>query len=311
LPGPLTQRSLTGLVCAAECDLARTKSRTGGPKGGAQSTGPLLCSAAVLARLGTALFSLLYWPLSFAVMLVGALATLALLLLRLPYQRVHMWVTSPVFSSCVPLSLTRMRVHYHPGFEPERRAIYTQNHVNLLDGMVAAAAIPHAFSGLMNAWQFKIPIYGWLMTMSKGIAVHRGRRDKTLQAISDAARERKRIGMSVLTFPEGHRSVDGKIRPFRRGVFLMAGNAELPIVPIAVRGMFEVNRKGSFLFHPGRTVDVFVGPQFDTVGLDEQELYALAERVHGFMVHCYEHGKWPELVESTDALGSPHASARA
>jgi 1-acyl-sn-glycerol-3-phosphate acyltransferase len=261
----------------------------------------------VLARLGTALFTLLYWPISFALMLVGALATLVLLLVRFPYQRVHLWVTAPVFRSCVPLSITRMHVHYHPAFEPERRAVYVQNHVNLLDGMVAAAAIPHAFSGLMNAWQFKIPIYGWLMALSKGIPVRRGRRDQTLQEISNAARERKRIGMSVLTFPEGHRSSDGKIAPFRRGVFMMARNAEMPVVPIAVRGMYEVNRKGSLAFHPGRTVDVFVGPQFDTAGLDDQGVGELAERVRAFMVCCIEHGEWPEAIQATH--GRPEQAA--
>jgi 1-acyl-sn-glycerol-3-phosphate acyltransferase len=217
-----------------------------------------------------------------------------------------------VFGSCVPASLTRLRVHYHPAFEPERRAVYVQNHINLLDGMVAAIVIPHAFSGLMNAWQFKIPIYGWLMSMSKGIPVHRGRRDQTLREISEAARERKRIGMSVLTFPEGHRSADGKIAPFRRGVFMMARNADMPLVPIAVRGMYEVNRKGSVLFHPGRTVDVFVGPQIDTTGVSDQDLPALADRVRDFMVHCMEHGEFPESVELTRAAEpSPHASARA
>jgi 1-acyl-sn-glycerol-3-phosphate acyltransferase len=265
-----------------------------------------------MARLGTALFTLIYWPLAFAVMLVGAIGTLVLLLLGFPYPRVRTWVTAPVFSSCVPLSLTRLRVHYHPAYDPERRAVYVQNHVNLLDGMVAAVVIPHAFSGLMNAWQFKIPIYGWLMTMSKGIPVHRGRRDQTLQEISEAARERKRIGMSVLTFPEGHRSVDGKIASFRHGVFTMARNAEMPLVPIAVRGMYEVNRKGSVLFHPGRTVDVFVGPQLDATGVSDQDLPALAERVRGIMAHCVEHGEWPQSVESTrTAQASPHAGARA
>jgi 1-acyl-sn-glycerol-3-phosphate acyltransferase len=261
-----------------------------------------------MARLGTALFTLLYWPISFALMLVGAVVTLVLLLVRFPYQRVHLWVTAPVFSSCVPLSLTRMHVHYHPAFEPERRAVYVQNHVNLLDGMVASAAIPHAFSGLMNAWQFKIPIYGWLMSLSKGIPVRRGRRDKTLQEISDAARERKRIGMSVLTFPEGHRSADGKIAPFRRGVFMMARNADMPVVPIAVRGMYEVNRKGSLAFHPGRTVDVFVGPQFDTAGLDDQGVGELADRVRAFMVHCLEHGEWPEAIQAPHGQPEPAAN---
>lgn len=250
----------------------------------------------MLARLGTTLFTLVYWPVSFAWMLVGATTTLVLLVLRFPYQRVHVWITAPVFRGCVPLSFTRMRVHYHPDFDPEQRSVYTQNHVNLLDGMVASAVIPHAFSGLMNAWQFKIPIYGWLMSMSKGIPVHRGRRDETMRAISEAARERKRIGMSVLTFPEGHRTADGQIGSFRRGVFMMARRAEMPVVPIAVRGMFEVNCKGSMLFHPGRTVDVFVGPQFHPAHVSEQELPAFAEQVRGFMVHCLEHGQWPESV---------------
>jgi 1-acyl-sn-glycerol-3-phosphate acyltransferase len=261
-----------------------------------------------MARLGTALFTLLYWPISFALMFVGAVGTLVLLLLGFPYQRVQGWVTQPVFSRCVPLSFTRMHVHYHPAFDPERRSVYTQNHVNLLDGMVAAAAIPHAFSGLMNAWQFKIPIYGWLMSMSKGIAVRRGRRDQVLQEISDAARERKRIGMSVLTFPEGHRTADGKIQPFRRGVFVMARNAEMPVVPIAVRGMYEVNRKGSPAFHPGRTVDVFVGPQFDATGLDDEELGAFADRVREFMVHCVEHGEWPEASQAAHERLEPAAN---
>ena len=140
----------------------------------------------LLRRLGLAVFSLAFWTLAFSWMLVGATLTFVFLLLRVPYQRVHMWITAPIFVGVVPLALTRVRIHYHPGFDPERRSVFTQNHINLLDGHLASAAIPHAFSGLMNAWQFKIPIYGWLMSMSKGIPVHRGRRDETIKSISEA-----------------------------------------------------------------------------------------------------------------------------
>ncbi|MCA9705517.1 MAG: 1-acyl-sn-glycerol-3-phosphate acyltransferase [Myxococcales bacterium] len=251
----------------------------------------------MLRRVGVIAFSLFYWPAAFGLMLVGAVLSLVLLALRFPYQRVHLWVTAPIFSACVPLSLTRMRVHHHPDLDPQRPSIYTQNHINLIDGMVAAGVIPHAFSGLMNAWQFKIPIYGWLMALSKGIAVHRGRGD-TITQISEAAAERKRIGMSVLTFPEGHRTLDGKIHEFRRGVFLMARNAEMPVVPIAVKGMYEVNRKGSFLFFPGRSIDVFVGPQLDPTGLSDEEIAAFARRVEDYTVHCFVHGEFPDAVEA-------------
>ena len=245
-------------------------------------------------------WSTIFWSLAFSWMLVGAVVTILLLLVGLPYQRVHMWVTAPVFKRVIQLALVRMHLHYHPAFDPERRSVFAQNHVNLLDGHLASWAIPHAFSGLMNAWQFKIPIYGWLMAMSKGIPVRRGRRDETLNEISRECAERRRIGMSVLVFPEGHRTLDGKIRPFRRGVFLMARNAGMPIVPVVAKGMYELNRKGTNIFYPFVRVDVFVGPQFETEGLTDAQIGELADRVRAFSVHCLEQGRWPDAEPASD-----------
>lgn len=261
----------------------------------------------LLHRALLVLWSIVFWSLAFSWMLVGVVITLVLLVVGVPYQKVHMWVTAPVFKRVVQVALARMQLHYHPGFDPERRSIFAQNHVNLLDGHLASWAIPHAFSGLMNAWQFKIPIYGWLMAMSKGIPVRRGRRDETLREISREAAERKRIGMSVLVFPEGHRTVDGKIKPFRRGVFLMARNAGMPVVPVCAKGMYELNRKGTNIFHPFVPIDVFIGPQFETEGLSDTEIGDLAERLHAWSVHCLEHGRWPEPHAEADA-GGPGAN---
>lgn len=240
------------------------------------------------------LWSLVFWSTAFVWMLVGALLSILLLVVGVPYPKVHMWVTAPIFKRCVQLSLTRMHLHYHPDFDPERPSVFGQNHVNLLDGHLASWAIPHAFSGLMNSWQFKIPIYGWLMAMSKGIPVKRGRRDETIKQISEEARKRREIGMSVLTFPEGHRTADGSVRPFRRGVFLMARNAGYPFVPIAAKGMYDVNRKGTSVFFPFQRVDVFVGPQFETEGLSDAEIGELANKLREWSVHCLEHGRWPD-----------------
>jgi 1-acyl-sn-glycerol-3-phosphate acyltransferase len=249
---------------------------------------------------GLALFTLWVWVGSFVWMLVGALITLALLLVGFPYPKVHMWVTAPIFGSVLRLATIRLRVTYHPDFDPQRPSVYTQNHINLLDGHLASAVIPHAFSGLMNAWQFKIPIYGWLMSMSKGIPVRRARRDRVIAEISEAARDRKNIGMSVLTFPEGHRTVDGEVRPFRRGVFFMARNAGMPMVPIAVRGMYEVQNKSTRFFYPLRLVEVFVGPQYDTEGLDDEAVGELADELCRQTRHWVRYGHWAE----TDAASA-------
>lgn len=241
-----------------------------------------------------AVWSLVFWTTAFAWMLVGALLTYALLLVGVHYRRVHMWVTAPTFKRCVQLALVKLRVHYHRDFDPEVRGVFAQNHVNLLDGHAAAWAIPHAFSGLMNAWQFHIPIYGWLMRASKGIPVHRGRRDEVVRKLIEAAKSRHEMGMSILVFPEAHRSRDGRVQRFNRGVFLMAAGAGLPVVPVAVRGMFQVNRKGSNLFHPFQRVDIFVGPQFSTAGVTDRNVNDFAEQMRAYVDHCLEQGEFPE-----------------
>jgi 1-acyl-sn-glycerol-3-phosphate acyltransferase len=255
-----------------------------------------------LAKRGLlALWSMVFWAAAFSWMLVGVVGSIALLVVGFPYTKVHVWVTGRMFKRTVQLSLTRLHLHYHPEFDRERRSVFAQNHVNLLDGHLAAWAIPHAFSGLMHAWQFKIPIYGWLMSLSKGIPVTRGRRDETIRMISDEARQRRAIGMSVLVFPEGHRTLDGMVRQYRKGVFLMARNAGYPVVPIAARGMYDLNRKGSWIFHPLQRVDVFVGPQFETAGLTDDEVGKFADRIREWTVYCLEHGTWPEEAAANDA----------
>jgi 1-acyl-sn-glycerol-3-phosphate acyltransferase len=261
----------------------------------------------LLISAGQALFSISVWIAAFTWMLVGVLGTLSWLVLGVPYPVVHRWITAPVFSKVPLLATIRVRVHYHPRFDRDVRCVFMQNHVNLLDGHVAANVIPHAFCGIMNAWQFKIPIYGWLMALSKGIGVHGSRREGIVRELSDAALERKALGMSILAFPEAHRTLDGKVKPFRRGVFLMARNADMPVVPVAVRGLYEANNKHQgWRFRPFRRVDVFVGPQLPTTGLSDAEVAELANDVHAYVVYCMDHGRFPgATAAATSAAPTP------
>jgi 1-acyl-sn-glycerol-3-phosphate acyltransferase len=269
-------------------------------------------NVSVLRYVGCVAISLVIWGGGFSWMLVGATLTMLLVMVGVPYQRVHNWVTAPLFVHVVRVfAMTRLRIHYHPGFDPQRRSVFAQNHVNLMDGHVASAAIPHEFSGLMNAWQFWIPIYGWLMWLSKGIGVHRNGRERLIAELTAAAKERKRIGMSILTFPEGHRTHDGSVQSFRRGVFIMARNAEMPVVPIAVRGFFEVNRKGSFLVFPFRTVDVYVGPQYETAGLSDAQVGELANALQIIVAHGVDKGGWPEVMPRVPTPDDAHADDEA
>ncbi|MFT7580152.1 MAG: 1-acyl-sn-glycerol-3-phosphate acyltransferase, partial [Myxococcota bacterium] len=184
-------------------------------------------------------------------------------------------------------------------FDRKQTSVFCQNHVNLLDAFTACASIPQPFVGLMLAWHFKVPGYGWMMRATNGIPVHSG--ERRTQLLCEAARDRASKGLSILSFPEAHRTLDGKMRPFKRGVFFMARDAELPIVPLAVRGMFEVNRKGSGVIRPGK-VDVYVGPQLATAHLDDQGITDLAARIGTAM---------SRYVDGEDASGAGIAALAA
>lgn len=258
-----------------------------------------------LAKLGQYAFSVWVWGSGFAWMLVAVVATFPLLLLGFPYSKIHRWITAPLFASCTKLATLRIRVHYHPEFQPDRPSVFCQNHINLLDGHVASMAIPHAFSGIMNAWQFKIPIYGWLMWAAKGIPIHSDRRASIIDDLSRAARARRDEGMSILAFPEGHRTTTGKTGPFKRGVFSMARNAEMPIVPLAVRGLYGANNKNmGWRFRPFVPVDVFVGPQFETEGLSEPDVVRMARAARNYLQTCLDNGQFPALRTTAELLAS-------
>ena len=82
--------------------------------------------------------------------------------------------------------------------------------------------------------------------------------------------------ISILTFPENHHTMNGQIRSYRRNAFFITREAGLPVVPICVRGCYEVLRKGTWIVRPGN-IEIFVGAQVETVGLSDAEINVLAE----------------------------------
>ncbi|MCA9692535.1 MAG: lysophospholipid acyltransferase family protein [Nannocystaceae bacterium] len=246
---------------------------------------------APLAKLTRVAHSTFVWGASFTVM-SGVVVFGGGLAPFIPFKHTHTRIGGPGMGACLKIAAQDVDIYYHPDFDPERRGVYCQNHVNLMDAHAACAAIPHAFCGMMNAWQFKIPVYGWIMTLADGIPVPKQASGR-YEAVAQAARDRADKGISILTFPEAHRTLDGGVRPFKRGVFFMARSAGLPVIPLATHGMFHLMRKGSFLINPA-PVKIFVGPQIDTVGLDDDQIGELADRMHAVVSAFSDTGEVPE-----------------
>jgi 1-acyl-sn-glycerol-3-phosphate acyltransferase len=115
--------------------------------------------------------------------------------------------------------------------------------------------------------------------------------------IAAAARQRITEGLSILVYPEAHRTRDGKVHDFKKGAFLLARDVGLPIVPLATRGMFEMNRKGTWLFRPSK-ITLYVGAPIETVGLEQRGAARRSSSAPTQIIRDFaEHGIIPDEPE--------------
>lgn len=171
----------------------------------------------------------------------------------------------------------RMRYHVDPAVDPRRPYIFVQNHVNHFDFVVLHNAVPHFTQGMNLRRHFRYPVYGWFMRARGTLAVddapgqfERLRREMAAELAA---------GRSLLAFPEGHRSRTGRVGPLRGGVFRLARDLGVPLVPVSVVGTYDLMRKGSLEIRPGCDVQVHVFAPRETAGLSDEELPALVEDV--------------------------------
>ncbi len=179
---------------------------------------------------------------------------------------------------------TRLRYVVHPDVDPKGVYMFVQNHVNLLDHCTMYNATPHFKQGIELAAHFKLPVYGWFMKQRGTIPVHRERGPKEMmQIMEERMRAEVARGHSLLAFPEGTRTRDGRVGPFRPGVLKLGHRMRLPFVPVAVTGMFEVLRKSEPYIVPGGNVTVYVERPIETKDVSEEDFPALMEQVRSIV----------------------------
>jgi 1-acyl-sn-glycerol-3-phosphate acyltransferase len=129
--------------------------------------------------------------------------------------------------------------------------IFLSNHVSNLDPPILLPAIPGMCSVFLKKSLMKIPFVGIAMRMAKYVPVSRGHsRQEAEQSVAIAA-DALRSGMHIFIFPEGTRSPDGNLLPFKKGAFFLAADANAPMVPIVIQGTAQMMRKGSLKVFPG------------------------------------------------------------
>ncbi|WP_298433628.1 lysophospholipid acyltransferase family protein [Geobacter sp.] len=162
-----------------------------------------------------------------------------------------------------------------PACEP---VIFMGNHQGNFDILVLSRAIPRRFSWLAKEELFRIPLFGPAMRRAGYIPIDRSDGRKALRSL-DAAAKRIKAGASVIVFPEGTRTADGSLLPFKKGGFVLAERAGVPIVPFTINGSLRVNPRNTVKLVRGAGILVRFGAPIPTSGADALKGAPLMERV--------------------------------
>ncbi len=223
-----------------------------------------------------ALYSLWCWTVGVVATLV--FGTLAILTSWVPPRgRVYLfwaraWARVVIAGCGFPV-----RIEVDPEARRTSAAILMANHESVLDIFVLLAAVPQDVRFLAKRSLFQIPVLGWSMWLGGFIPVDRDRADSARE-VFETLEKKLAEGVSVLIFPEGTRSRDGELLPFKKSGFLLALRTGAPIVPVGISGAHASLGRGAFALRRC-PIHVRVGRPVPTEGLGVSRRAALMEEV--------------------------------
>lgn len=159
---------------------------------------------------------------------------------------------------------------------PGTSYIVTPNHQGNADILALVTTLPLRFRWVIKKELLKIPLFGAALGGTGAIAIDRSDPRKAVKSLQEGT-DKLGGGWSILIYPEGTRSPNEALQPFKKGPFMMAVQTGIPILPVTCNGAFRVLPKKTIIFRPGHIV-IEVGDPIITEGMSEKDVPELMEK---------------------------------
>jgi 1-acyl-sn-glycerol-3-phosphate acyltransferase len=187
---------------------------------------------------------------------------------------------------------------------PPGVCLFVANHTSSADAPAVVGAIPRRVALILKESLFKFPIVGQAFSSAHFVPVNRSAHDSAVASVEKAT-EVLRSGQSFLIYPEGTRSLDGRLQRFKKGAVVMAINTGVPIVPMVCSGAHRIMEKRSLVIHPGEIVVEFLEP-IESAGYTIEQRDNLNEKIRAAMAASLPPDQRP--LDSPGMVEEPIAS---
>jgi 1-acyl-sn-glycerol-3-phosphate acyltransferase len=239
-----------------------------------------------LPRLARWRSNILQAPLIFLVTsFFGTLALAASLVAktgRTQHRIARLWA-----KACVRISASPLIIRGAENLRKHPVAVYAANHTSYMDTPVVFSALPFQFRILAKKELWSLPFIGWYLNRSGQIPIDTENPRAALSSLS-AGVKALRGGMPLFVFPEGSRTPNGDLQPFLSGAAFLAIRAQVPLVPVALQGVYDLLPIHTRHFYPGAMI-LSVADPIDTTGMTIRQADELTARLRGEIARLLGH----------------------
>ncbi len=174
------------------------------------------------------------------------------------------------------LALCRVKTHGHEHLDPCQSYIFVANHQGAFDIFLVYGFLKHAIIWMQKKSLRDIPFVGFASEKAGHVFVDNS--SVAARAVSiEKAKKRITQGMSMVIFPEGARTKNGKMGRFKRGAYHIAYDMKLPIVPLTINGPYDILKRNTLKLNSGKKMELVIHPPIPTDNLTQAELFELID----------------------------------